>query len=86
MEISPEQVTNSKKAGILLIRKNVSLDEDHLQKLQPLLEKNGGNLSAAIRESNRPGQPLPLNVMELRKGFLKTSERRKFFLKQGHSL
>jgi len=34
----------------LLIRKNVSLDEAHLQKLQPLLEKNGGNLSAAIRE------------------------------------
>jgi hypothetical protein len=33
-----------------LIRKNVSLDEAHLQKLQPLLEKNGGNLSAAIRE------------------------------------
>lgn len=33
-----------------MIRKNVSLDEDHLQKLQPLLEKNGGNLSAAIRE------------------------------------
>ncbi|WP_048143766.1 hypothetical protein [Methanosarcina horonobensis] len=33
-----------------MIRKNVSLDEVHLQKLQPLLEKNGGNLSAAIRE------------------------------------
>ncbi|WP_440946311.1 hypothetical protein ACSAZL_19960 [Methanosarcina sp. T3] len=33
-----------------MIRKNVSLDEAHLQKLQPLLEKNGGNLSAAIRE------------------------------------
>jgi hypothetical protein len=33
-----------------LIRKNVSLDESHLQKLRPLLEKNGGNLSAAIRE------------------------------------
>lgn len=33
-----------------MIRKNVSLDEIHLQKLQPLLEKNGGNLSAAIRE------------------------------------
>ncbi len=33
-----------------MIRKNVSLDETHLQKLQPLLEKNGGNLSAAIRE------------------------------------
>jgi hypothetical protein len=49
MEIFPT-VINSKKAGILLIRKNVSLDEAHLQKLQPLLEKNGGNLSAAIRE------------------------------------
>ncbi|WP_229389328.1 hypothetical protein [Methanosarcina sp. DH2] len=34
-----------------MIRKNVSLDEAHLQKLQPLLEKNGGNLSAAIREA-----------------------------------
>jgi hypothetical protein len=34
-----------------LIRKNVSLDEVHLQKLQSLLEKNGGNLSAAIREA-----------------------------------
>ncbi len=33
-----------------MIRKNVSLDEAHLQKLHPLLEKNGGNLSAAIRE------------------------------------
>lgn len=34
-----------------MIRKNVSLDETHLHKLQPLLEKNGGNLSAAIREA-----------------------------------
>ena len=33
-----------------MIRKNVSLDEAHLRKLQPLLEKHGGNLSAAIRE------------------------------------
>ncbi|AKB20171.1 MULTISPECIES: hypothetical protein [unclassified Methanosarcina] len=33
-----------------MIRKNVSLDEVHLQKLQPLLDKNGGNLSAAVRE------------------------------------
>lgn len=33
-----------------MIRKNVSLDEAHLQKLQPLLDKNKGNLSAAIRE------------------------------------
>lgn len=33
-----------------MIRKNVSLDETHLQKLQPLLEKHKGNLSAAVRE------------------------------------
>lgn len=35
---------------IVLIRKNVSLDETHLQKLQPFLTKHNGNLSAAIRE------------------------------------
>ncbi len=34
-----------------MIRKNVSLDEAHFQKLQPLLEKNKGNLSAAVREA-----------------------------------
>lgn len=33
-----------------VIRKNVSLDEAHLEKLQPLLDKHRGNLSAAIRE------------------------------------
>lgn len=33
-----------------MIQKNVSLDETHLQKLQPLLEKHKGNLSAAERE------------------------------------
>ncbi len=38
------------KLRVVLIRKNVSLDETHLQKLQPLLEKHKGNLSAAIRE------------------------------------
>ncbi|WP_269848568.1 hypothetical protein [Methanosarcina horonobensis] len=51
MEISLGPATILKqRSGIVLIRKNVSLDEVHLQKLQPLLEKNGGNLSAAIRE------------------------------------
>ncbi|MCQ1537099.1 hypothetical protein FTO70_15745 [Methanosarcina sp. KYL-1] len=35
----------------MLIRKNISLDEAHLQKLQPLLEKHNGNLSAAVREA-----------------------------------
>lgn len=34
----------------MLTQKNVSLDETHLQKLQPLLEKHKGNLSAAERE------------------------------------
>lgn len=33
-----------------MIRKNVSLDGTHLQKLQPFLEKHNGNLSAAVRE------------------------------------
>lgn len=35
----------------MLIRKNISLDEKYLKKLQPLLEKNEGNLSAAIRDT-----------------------------------
>ena len=32
-----------------IVRKNVSLSEEHLRKLSPLLEKNGYNFSAAIR-------------------------------------
>ncbi|MGP8321289.1 MAG: hypothetical protein ACT6FE_03055 [Methanosarcinaceae archaeon] len=35
----------------MLIRKNISLDEQYLKKLQPLLDANDGNLSAAIRDS-----------------------------------
>ena len=35
----------------MLIRKNISLDEIYLKKLQPLLDANGGNLSAAIRDT-----------------------------------
>ena len=35
----------------MLIRKNISLDEKYLKKLQPLLDANGGNLSAAIRDT-----------------------------------
>lgn len=33
----------------MLIRKNISLDEKYLKKLQPILDANDGNLSAAIR-------------------------------------
>ena len=33
-----------------MIRKNVSMEDEYLQKLQPFLEKNNGNLSAAIRD------------------------------------
>jgi len=34
-----------------LIRKNVSMEDDYLDKLKPFLEKNNGNLSAAIRDT-----------------------------------
>lgn len=35
----------------MLIRKNISLDDKYLKKLQPLLDANDGNLSAAVRET-----------------------------------
>jgi len=35
----------------MLIRKNISLDDKYLKKLQPLLDANDGNLSAAIRDT-----------------------------------
>jgi len=35
----------------MLIRKNISLDDKYLKKLQPLLDTNDGNLSAAIRDT-----------------------------------
>lgn len=35
----------------MLIRKNISLDDKYLKKLQPLLDINDGNLSAAIRDT-----------------------------------
>jgi hypothetical protein len=34
-----------------LVRKNVSMEDKHLEKLQPFLDKNNGNLSAAIRDA-----------------------------------
>lgn len=34
-----------------MIRKNVSMEDDYLEKLKPFLEKNNGNLSAAIRDT-----------------------------------
>lgn len=34
-----------------MIRKNVSMEDEYLQKLQPFLDKNNGNLSAAIRDA-----------------------------------
>lgn len=34
-----------------MVRKNVSMEDTHLQKLQPFLDKNNGNLSAAIRDA-----------------------------------
>lgn len=35
----------------MLIRKNISLDDKYLKKLQPLLDINDGNLSAAVRDT-----------------------------------
>lgn len=35
----------------MLIRKNISLDDKYLRKLQPLLDANNGNLSAAVRDT-----------------------------------
>jgi hypothetical protein len=35
----------------MLIRKNISLDDKYLKKLQPLLDANNGNLSAAVRDT-----------------------------------
>ena len=37
--------------GSMLIRKNISLDDKYLKKLQPLLDANNGNLSAAVRDA-----------------------------------
>lgn len=34
-----------------MVRKNVSMEDAHLKKLQPFLDKNNGNLSAAIRDA-----------------------------------
>jgi len=35
----------------VIVRKNISIDQCYVDKLQPFLEKNNGNLSAAIREA-----------------------------------
>ncbi len=35
----------------MIIRKNITLENTHIKKLEPLLHKNEGNLSAAIRDS-----------------------------------
>ncbi len=34
-----------------MVRKNVSMGDIYLKKLQPFLDKNNGNLSAAIRDA-----------------------------------
>ncbi len=34
----------------MILRKNISLTEDYLKKLEPLMQKHNGNLSAVIRE------------------------------------
>ncbi len=35
----------------MVVRKNISIEQAHLKKLEPLIQKNGGNLSAAFRDA-----------------------------------
>ena len=35
----------------MIVRKNISIDQCYVDKLKPFLEKNNGNLSAAIRDA-----------------------------------
>lgn len=35
----------------MIVRKNISIDQSYVDKLKPFLEKNNGNLSAAIRDA-----------------------------------
>lgn len=35
----------------MVVRKNISIDQSHLKKLEPLTQKHNGNLSAAIRDA-----------------------------------
>lgn len=35
----------------MIVRKNISIDQSYIDKLKPFLDKNNGNLSAAIRDS-----------------------------------
>lgn len=35
----------------MIVRKNISIDQCYIEKLKPFLEKNNGNLSAAIRDA-----------------------------------
>lgn len=48
------RICSLKKVGEgirLIVRKNISIDQCYVDKLKPFLEKNNGNLSAAIREA-----------------------------------
>jgi len=34
----------------MIVRKNISIESDHLKQIEPLIEQHGGNLSAAVRD------------------------------------
>ena len=46
-----EGISTNNKSTHTLHRKHIALDEEHLKKIEPLLEKHKGNLSAAIRDA-----------------------------------
>lgn len=48
---SKKRLKRAKVGAKMLIRKNISLDDKYLKKLQPLLDMKDGNLSAAIRDT-----------------------------------
>jgi hypothetical protein len=51
LETYQKKIILYNEAEIFLVRKNVSMEDKYLQKLQPFLDKNNGNLSAAIRDA-----------------------------------
>ncbi|MHC1756078.1 MAG: hypothetical protein AB9861_11730 [Methanosarcina sp.] len=50
-KLEPPVLSKREKDVRLIVRKNISIDQCYIDKLKPFLDKNNGNLSAAIRDS-----------------------------------
>jgi len=76
----------------LIVRKNISIDQCYIDKLKPFLDKNSGNLSAAIRDSietasqaldgknNEKGENDSSNVLKNAESRNKMVEKEEFLL------